>query len=84
MKLLQMLTIRFLFLFPINSKANEANSWLKKEIDVILSKLESQNANLGNSLNEYQRLIQLNKHIDSLFKKKLKEITSKKELKKND
>ena len=56
----------------------------KEEIDVILSKLESQNANLGNSLNEYQRLIQLNKHIDSLFKKKLKEITSKKELKKND
>jgi|TARA_B100001094_G_C17503169_1_gene471990 exonuclease VII small subunit len=56
----------------------------REEIDVILSKLESQNANLGNSLNEYQRLIQLNKHIDSLFKKKLKEITSKKELKKND
>ena len=56
----------------------------REEIDVILSKLESQNANLGNSLNEYQRLIQLNKHIDSLFKRKLKEITSKKELKKND
>ena len=56
----------------------------REEIDVILSKLESQNANLGNSLNEYQRLIQLNKHIDSLFKKKLKEITSKKELKKKN
>ena len=56
----------------------------REEIDVILSKLESQDANLSNSLNEYQRLIQLNKHIDSLFKKKLKEIISKKELEKND
>jgi exonuclease VII small subunit len=56
----------------------------REEIDEILSKLESQDANLSNSLNEYQRLIQLNKHIDSLFKKKLKEIISKKELKKND
>ena len=36
MKLLQILTIIFLFLFPINSKANEANSWLKKEIDKII------------------------------------------------
>ena len=53
----------------------------REEIDVILSKLESQNANLGNSLNEYQRLIQLNKHINSLFKKKSKEIHLKKELK---
>jgi len=56
----------------------------REEIDVILSKLESQDANLSNSLNEYQRLIQLNKHIDSLFKKKLKEIILKKEQKKND
>ena len=56
----------------------------REEIDVILSKLESQNADLSNSLKEYQRLIQLNKHIDSLFKKKLKEIISKKELKKHD
>jgi exonuclease VII small subunit len=56
----------------------------REEIDVILGKLESQDANLDNSLNEYQRLIRLNKHIDSLFKKKLKEIISKKELEKND
>ena len=56
----------------------------REEIDVILSKLESQDANLSDSFNEYQRLIQLNKHIDSLFKKKLKEIISKKEMKKND
>ena len=36
MKFLQTLTILFLFLSPINSKANEANSWLKKEIDKII------------------------------------------------
>ena len=48
----------------------------KDEIDVILGKLESQDADLSNSLNDYQRLIQLNKHIESLFKKKSKEIYS--------
>ena len=53
----------------------------RAEIDTILIKLESQEANLSNSLNDYQRLIQLNKYIDSLFKKKLKEISLKKELK---
>ena len=36
----------------------------RDEIDVILSKLESQNVNLDDSLSDYQRLIHLNKHID--------------------
>ena len=56
----------------------------RDETNVILSKLESQNVDLGNSLTDYQRLIQLNKHIDSLFKKKFKEIYTKKVLKEND
>jgi exonuclease VII small subunit len=56
----------------------------REEIDVILGKLESQNVDLSNSLTDYQRLIQLNKHIDHLFKKKFKEISSKKEFKEND
>jgi exonuclease VII small subunit len=47
----------------------------KEEIDVILGKLESQDVDLSNSLNDYQRLIQLNKHIESIFKKKSKEIS---------
>ena len=47
----------------------------KKEIDTILGKLESQDTNLSSSLNDYQRLIQLNKHIEILFKKKSKEIS---------
>ena len=49
----------------------------KEEIDTILGKLESQNINLEDSNNDYQRLMQLNKHIDGLFKKKLKEISEK-------
>mgnify|MGYP001410854715 FL=1 len=49
----------------------------REEIDTILSKLERQNVNLDDSKNDYQRLIQLNKHIDGLFKKKFKEITKK-------
>ena len=50
----------------------------KEEIDAILGKLESQDADLGNYLNDYQRLIQLNEYIESLFKKKSKEIFSNK------
>ena len=49
----------------------------RDEIDTILSKLESQDVNLDNSKNDYQRLIQLNKHIDGLFKKKFREISEK-------
>ena len=55
------------------------------EINEILIKLESKDADLANSIDDYQRLIQLNKHIDSLFKKKVKEISStNKQIKKND
>mgnify|MGYP006153577639 CR=1 FL=1 len=52
----------------------------REEIDRILTKLENLESDLSNSLSDYQRLIQLNKHIDSLFKKKFKEITSSREL----
>jgi len=43
----------------------------REEIDTILGKLESEDINLSSSYNDYQRLIQLNKHINSLFKKKI-------------
>ncbi len=49
----------------------------RDEIDEILTKLENEDTNLGNSLSDYQRLIHLNKHIDELFKKKFKEISNK-------
>ena len=60
---------------PANIKSKSLKE-AKDEIDVILGKLESQDADLSNSLNDYQRLIQLNKHIESIFKKKSKEIYS--------
>ena len=63
-----------------NIQANVKSKSLKEdreEIDTILSKLESQDINLDDTKNDYQRLIQLNKHIDALFKKKFKEISSK-------
>jgi exonuclease VII small subunit len=51
----------------------------RDEIDAILSKLEKQETNLDNSIEEYKRLILLNKHIDQLFKKKFREISEKKD-----
>ena len=57
----------------------------RDEINDILNKLESKDADLGSSIDDYKRLIQLNHHIDSLFKKRVKEISSiTKEIKKND
>jgi len=57
----------------------------RDEIDDILNKLESKDTDLAGSINDYKRLIQLNNHIDVLFKKKVREISSiKKEIKKND
>jgi len=48
----------------------------RDEINDILTKLESKEVDLAGSLDDYKRLIQLNKHIDLLFKKKVKEISS--------
>ena len=57
----------------------------RDEINDILNKLESKDTDLAGSINDYKRLIQLNNHIDVLFKKKVREISSiKKEIKKND
>ena len=49
----------------------------RDEINVILGKLENQETNLYKSIEDYQRLIFLNKHIEQLFKKKFKEISEK-------
>ena len=61
---------------PANIKSKSLKE-TREEIDTILSKLESHNINLDDSKNDYQRLIQLNKYIDELFKKKFKEISAK-------
>ena len=49
----------------------------RDEIDRILVKLENQDTNLVESISDYQRLIQLNKYVDELFKKKIREISKK-------
>ena len=57
----------------------------RDEINDILNKLENKETNLAGSIDDYKRLIQLNNHIDVLFRKKVKEISSiTKELKKDD
>ena len=57
----------------------------RDEINEILIKLEDKDVDLIDSIDDYQRLIQLNKYIDLLFKKKVKEISSVAEkIKKND
>ena len=48
----------------------------REEINQILTKLENKELDLSGSLDDYKRLIQLNKYIDLLFKKKVKEISS--------
>ena len=48
----------------------------KEEINKILEKIEKVGTNLESHTNDYDRLLKLNKHIDELFKKRLKEINS--------
>ena len=49
---------------------------IKEEINQILEKLENHETNLPDSINDFQRLIILNKQIDSSFKKRFKEIST--------
>ena len=49
----------------------------RSEINEILVKLESQNLDFANAEEIYKRLIYLNKHVESLFKKKSMEILEK-------
>ena len=50
----------------------------KDEINEILGKLENQEGNLEDYQSDYLRLVQLNKYVDELFKKKFKEISQSK------
>ena len=49
----------------------------REEINNILIKLESENLDFNSLEKEYKRLINLNKHIENLFKLKSKEISKK-------
>ena len=46
----------------------------RDEINEILANLESKNLDLSNAENAYKRLLNLNKHVENLFKKKSKQM----------
>ena len=48
----------------------------QNEIKELISKLESTEANLEESMDKYNRMMELNYHIQEEFKKKAKEIKS--------
>ena len=48
----------------------------RDEINEILAKLESQNLDLSNTEGDYKRLLNLNKHVESLFKMKSKKLSN--------
>ena len=48
----------------------------KEEINKILEKIEKGEANLESHTSDYDMLLKLNKHMDDLFKKKLKELNT--------
>ena len=58
---------------PANIKSKSLKE-AKDEIDQILIKLESKNLDLNSIETEYNRLISLNKHIESIFKERAKKI----------
>ena len=55
---------------------NKSIKETKEEINKILDKIEKDEINLENHTDDYDMLLKLNKHMDDLFKKKLKEINS--------
>ena len=48
----------------------------QNEINEIIKRLESADVNLENSINEYNRMMQLNNHIREQFRLKAKEINN--------
>jgi exodeoxyribonuclease VII small subunit len=54
----------------------------KDEINEILNKLEKNDTDLDDSIEEYQKLIQLNNHIKDLFKKRVQKISEMTKIKK--
>jgi len=47
----------------------------RDEINEILADLEAKNLDLSNAENAYKRLLNLNKHVENLFKMKSKQIS---------
>ena len=55
---------------------NKSIKETREEINKILEKIEKGDTNLESHTSDYDKLLKLNKHMDELFKKKLKEINS--------
>jgi len=47
----------------------------RDEINEILANLETKNLDLSNAENAYKRLLNLNKHVENLFRMKSKQIS---------
>ena len=60
---------------PVDIKSKSLNE-AKSEIADILERLENENADLENSTKDYERLLSLNRYIDSLFRERLNKIRS--------
>ena len=60
---------------PVDIKSKSLNE-AKSEIADILERLENENVDLENSTKDYERLLSLNRYIDSLFKERLNKIRS--------
>jgi len=56
----------------------------RDEINKILVKLESSILDIDSTEREFKRLVNLNKHIESLFREKSKDLSNNKEFKIND
>ena len=63
------------FFIPADIKSKSIKE-TKEEINKILEKIEKDDTNLESHTGDYDMLLKLNKHMDELFKKKLKEINS--------
>ena len=58
---------------PVDIKSKSIKE-AQNEIKEIIANLESTETNLEESMNKYNRMMELNYHIQEQFKKKLKEI----------
>jgi len=60
---------------PVDIKSKSLNE-AKSEIADILERLENENVDLENSTKDYEKLLSLNRYIDSLFRERLNKIRS--------
>ena len=58
---------------PVDIRAKSIKE-AQNEIKVIIAKLENSETNLENSIEQYERVMQLNYHVHEQFRKKAKEI----------